>query len=65
MATRSEATRDRHAFARAAQVRPELKFDSLDELIKEISADGVFCEAALDEDAHNTWPKDPYFRVQP
>ncbi len=42
-------------------VRPELKFDSLDELIKEIQADGDFCRGALDDPSHARWPGDPFF----
>ena len=40
-------------------VRPELKFDSFDELIREIRADGDFCGAALD--GHAAWPADAHF----
>ena len=40
-------------------VREELKFGSLDELIREIRADGDFCAAALD--AHAAWRTDPFF----
>ena len=41
------------------QIRPELKFDSLDDLIKEIRDDGEFCSKALD--AHSHVAKDPFF----
>mmetsp|Transcript_15282 Transcript_15282/g.61443 ORF Transcript_15282/g.61443 Transcript_15282/m.61443 type:complete len:196 (-) Transcript_15282:298-885(-) len=45
-----------------AYVRDEAKFDSLDELIAEIRADGDFCERTLDERADlNAFKDDPFF----
>ncbi|KAJ1446824.1 hypothetical protein M885DRAFT_545172 [Pelagophyceae sp. CCMP2097] len=44
-----------------AFVRPEAKFDSLEELIREIRADGDFCEDALAGDALAHFEHDAFF----
>merc|ERR1719401_2123591 len=43
-------------------VRPELKFDSIDDLITAIREDGDFCNLALDESACADFSKDSFFR---
>lgn len=43
-------------------VRPELKFDDMDELIREIKADGAFCREALDEPALAALAEDRFLR---
>ena len=44
-----------------ASVRPQAKFDSFDELIAEIRADGVFCSEALDHPDLQSCRDDPFF----
>ena len=45
------------------RVRAELKFDSFEELVAAIRADGDFCEAALEEGAHARWRGDALFEA--
>lgn len=44
-----------------AYVRDEAKFDSFDQLIAEIRADGDFCDRALDTPDLVPYQRDPYF----
>lgn len=44
-------------------IRPEIEFSNLDELIREIKADGEFCKAALDGPELIRFLYDPFFEL--